>query len=87
MTTPRRALILVDVQQEYFSGPLEIQYPPHAQSLPRIAAALDSAAAAGLPIAVVQHSAGEGPRSSTRPARPSLCTRRSRSAARTRGRA
>ncbi|PPH26591.1 isochorismatase family protein [Rathayibacter sp. AY1F9] len=60
MTTPRRALILVDVQQEYFSGPLEIQYPPHAQSLPRIAAALDSAAAAGLPIAVVQHSAGEG---------------------------
>ncbi|PPF18811.1 isochorismatase family protein [Rathayibacter rathayi] len=60
MTTPRRALILVDVQQEYFSGPLEIQYPPHAQSLPRIAAAIDSVAAAGLPIAVVAHSAGKG---------------------------
>ncbi|MDQ0674449.1 nicotinamidase-related amidase [Pseudarthrobacter siccitolerans] len=29
MSTPRRALILIDVQQQYFDGPLEIQYPPH----------------------------------------------------------
>ncbi|MBJ2121969.1 isochorismatase family protein [Arthrobacter sp. MSA 4-2] len=60
MSTPRRALVLVDVQQQYFSGPLEIQYPPHEQSLPRITAAIDAATAAGIPIAVVQHSAGEG---------------------------
>ena len=60
MTTPRRALILVDVQQEYFAGPLEIRFPPHAFSLPRIAAVIDAATAAGLPIAAFQHSAGEG---------------------------
>ena len=57
--SPRRALILVDVQQEYFSGPLEIQYPAHSDSLPMITAAIDAAAAAGIPIAVIQHSAGD----------------------------
>ena len=59
MTTPRRALILVDVQQEYFGGPLEIQYPAHADSLPRITAAIDAASSARIPIVVVQHNAGE----------------------------
>lgn len=60
MTSPRRALILIDVQQQYFSGPLEIQYPPHQESLPMIAKAVDAATAAGIPVAVIQHSAGEG---------------------------
>ncbi|WP_043446146.1 isochorismatase family protein [Arthrobacter sp. L77] len=60
MTTPRRALVLVDVQQQYFGGLLEIQYPPHELSLPRITAAIDAATAAGIPIVVVQHSSGEG---------------------------
>ncbi|MBG6226249.1 nicotinamidase-related amidase [Arthrobacter sp. CAN_A2] len=60
MSTPRRALVLVDIQQQYFSGLLEIQYPPHEQSLPRITAAIDAATAAGIPIVVVQHRAGEG---------------------------
>ncbi|WP_258803669.1 isochorismatase family protein [Pseudarthrobacter sp. NS4] len=60
MSTLRRALILIDVQQQYFSGPLEIQYPPHQESLPMIAGAADAAIAAGIPIAVIQHSAGEG---------------------------
>jgi nicotinamidase-related amidase len=59
MTTPRRALILIDVQQEYFDGPLEIQYPPHAESLPQIAHAIDTATAAGVPVVAVQHTAGE----------------------------
>ncbi|WP_329793515.1 isochorismatase family protein [Lentzea sp. DG1S-22] len=59
MTAPRRALIVIDVQQEYFSGPLEIQYPPHADSLPRIARAIDAASAAGIPVVAVQHTAGE----------------------------
>jgi nicotinamidase-related amidase len=57
--SPRRALILVDIQQEYFEGPLEIQYPPHTESLPRIAEAIDAANAAGIPVAVIQHSAGD----------------------------
>jgi nicotinamidase-related amidase len=60
MTTPRRALILIDVQQQYFSGPLEIQYPSHQVSLPMITRAVDAANAAGIPVAAVQHSAGEG---------------------------
>ncbi|MEV7475311.1 isochorismatase family protein [Pseudarthrobacter oxydans] len=60
MSTPRRALILIDVQQQYFSGPLEIQYPPRQESLPMIAKAVDAATAAGIPVAVIQHSAGEG---------------------------
>ncbi|MGF9648401.1 isochorismatase family protein [Pseudarthrobacter oxydans] len=60
MSTPRRALILIDVQQQYFGGPLEIQYPPHQESLPTIAKAVDAATSAGIPIAVIQHSAGEG---------------------------
>ena len=60
MSTPRRALVLVDVQQQYFSGPLEIQYPPHQDSLPMIVRAIDAAAAAGIPIAAIQHSEGEG---------------------------
>jgi nicotinamidase-related amidase len=60
MSTPRRALILIDVQQQYFSGPLEIQYPPHQESLPAIAKAIDAATAAGMPVAVIQHTAGEG---------------------------
>lgn len=59
MSSPRRALILVDVQQEYFSGPLEIQYPAHADSLPKITAAIDAATTAGVPILVVQHDAGD----------------------------
>jgi nicotinamidase-related amidase len=60
MTTPRRALILIDVQQEYFGGgPLEIQYPPHADSLPQITHAIDTATAAGIPVVAVQHTMGE----------------------------
>ncbi|MGO4246581.1 isochorismatase family protein [Paenarthrobacter sp. RAF54_2] len=60
MSTPRRALVLVDVQQQYFSGPLEIQYPKHQESLPKIVKAIDAAAAAGIPIAAIRHSEGEG---------------------------
>jgi nicotinamidase-related amidase len=60
MTTPRRALIAIDVQQEYFSGPLEVQYPPHADSLPQVARAIDAATAAGIPVVAVQHTMGEG---------------------------
>lgn len=58
MSTARRALVIVDVQQQYFDGPLEIQYPSHEQSLPKIAAAIDAAVAADIPVAVIQHTMG-----------------------------
>jgi nicotinamidase-related amidase len=60
MTAPNRALVVVDVQQEYFDGPLEIQHPPVDDSLARVTAAIDAATAAGTPVVVVQHTAGEG---------------------------
>ncbi|MGY5766059.1 isochorismatase family protein [Brachybacterium sp. DNPG3] len=57
---PRRALILVDVQQDYFDGVLEIRHPAPADSLPVILAAIDAATAAGIPIVAVQHDGGVG---------------------------
>lgn len=52
---PRRALLVIDVQNEYVSGALPIAYPPLTTSLPNIAAAMDAAHAAGVPVLVVQH--------------------------------
>src|SRR4051812_9780419 len=59
MTT---ALIVIDVQEEYFSGALPIEYPPRDESLERIGEAMDGAAAAGVPVVVVRHvgEPGEG---------------------------
>ncbi len=59
MTTPNRALIVIDVQLDYFGGPLEIQYPPHGDSLGQIARAIDAATAAGISVVAVQHTMGE----------------------------
>lgn len=59
MTSPRRALVVIDVQNEYFDGPIEVQYPPRAESLSNIAAAIDAATAADVPVVVVQHTAGD----------------------------
>ncbi|WNM27260.1 isochorismatase family protein [Demequina capsici] len=60
MTAPRRALVIIDVQQEYFTGRLPIQFPPREHSLARILEAADAAEAAGIPIVVVQHDSGQG---------------------------
>jgi nicotinamidase-related amidase len=58
----RRALIVIDVQNEYINGNFQIEYPPVASSLPNIAAAMDAATAKGIPVVVVQHvSAPESP--------------------------
>lgn len=54
--TPRRALIVVDVQNEYVTGNLKIQYPPVAGSLRNIGRAMDAAREAGIPVVVVQQS-------------------------------
>jgi nicotinamidase-related amidase len=52
--SPRRALIVIDVQNEYFTGNLQIEYPPVSDSLPKIARAMDVAATAGIPVIVIQ---------------------------------
>ncbi|MDN7120385.1 isochorismatase family protein [Nocardioides sp. ChNu-153] len=60
MENPRRALVVVDVQQEYFDGVLEIQHPPRAESVAQVARAIDTAHAHDLPVVVVQHELPEG---------------------------
>lgn len=55
-TQPRRALIVIDVQNEYFTGQLPIEYPPREQSLANINQAMDAATAAGIPVIVIQQS-------------------------------
>ncbi len=59
-TAPKRALIVIDVQNEYVSGNLKIEYPDVRQSLDNIARAMDAAAEADIPVVVVQHVAPEG---------------------------
>jgi nicotinamidase-related amidase len=56
-TTPRRALVVIDVQNEYVSGKLLIEHPPVQASLEGIGRAMDAARAAGIPVVVVQQSA------------------------------
>lgn len=60
MTDPRRALIVVDVQQEYFSGILQIQAPSRDRTLANVVAALEVAQRHDLPVVVVQHQSPEG---------------------------
>lgn len=55
MTSPRRALIVIDAQQQYFDGVLAVEYPPRDQSIAQIAKAIDAAASAKIPVVVVQH--------------------------------
>jgi len=59
--TPRRALLVIDVQNAYVSGNFQIEHPPVAQSLPNIGRAMDAAREAGIPVVVVQHNGfGQG---------------------------
>ncbi|MEX5261234.1 isochorismatase family protein [Kocuria sp. CPCC 205263] len=60
MTIPRRALIVVDAQMEYFDGPMSIQYPPLEVSLANIGRALAVAAEQDMPVVMVQHETDEG---------------------------
>ncbi|HKX42737.1 MAG TPA: cysteine hydrolase family protein [Burkholderiaceae bacterium] len=57
LPAPRRALVVIDVQNEYVTGNLPIEYPPIEQSLANIGRAMDAARAAGVPIVVVQQDA------------------------------
>lgn len=58
--SPRRALIVIDVQNEYVDGALRIEYPPLQTSLANIGSAIDAAEAAGVPVIVVQNHAPAG---------------------------
>ena len=60
MPAPRRALVVVDVQQEYFTGILQIQAPPREKTLANIVTALEVARQHELPVVVVQHQLPEG---------------------------
>jgi nicotinamidase-related amidase len=59
-TNPRRALIVIDVQNEYVTGDLPIEFPPVETSLANIGRAIDAARAAGVPVVVVQNFAPAG---------------------------
>ncbi len=48
------ALLVIDVQEEYFSGALPIEHPPRDTSLAAIVRAMDAATAAGVPVVVVR---------------------------------
>ncbi|AZO13431.1 cysteine hydrolase [Mesorhizobium sp. M2A.F.Ca.ET.043.05.1.1] len=56
---PRRALVVVDVQNDYNGGNLAIQHPPFAETVVNVARAMDAAAAAGIKIVVVKQMAPE----------------------------
>jgi nicotinamidase-related amidase len=51
----KRALLVIDVQNEYFTGKLPVSYPQG--SLDKILQAMDSAHAHGVPVVVVRHAA------------------------------
>jgi nicotinamidase-related amidase len=61
MTNPtRRALIVIDVQNEYVTGNLLIEYPDISISLANIGSAMDAAREENIPVIVVQQYAPAG---------------------------
>ncbi|MFI0239861.1 cysteine hydrolase family protein [Streptomyces sp. NPDC016845] len=56
----KRALVVIDVQNEYVTGALPIAYPALPESLGNIAVAIDTAVQEGVPVVVVQHAAPAG---------------------------
>jgi nicotinamidase-related amidase len=53
----KRALLVIDVQNEYFSGALPVTYPEH--SLEHITRAIDAANEAEIPVVLIQHAETE----------------------------
>lgn len=51
----KRALLVIDVQNEYFTGKLPVSYPPG--SMDNILAAMDTATTNQIPVVVIQHAA------------------------------
>jgi nicotinamidase-related amidase len=55
MPQPKRALIVIDVQNDYFGEALPIEHPNPQQSLANIGKIMDAAHGAGIPVIVVQN--------------------------------
>jgi nicotinamidase-related amidase len=55
MSQTRRALIVVDVQNDYDGGGLPIEYPSVKNSLNNIGRVMDAACAASIPVVVIQN--------------------------------
>jgi nicotinamidase-related amidase len=51
----KRALLVIDVQNEYFTGQLPITYP--TGSLTNVLLAMDASPTHGLPVVAIQHTA------------------------------
>ena len=58
-TMPKRALIVIDVQNEYFDGALPISDPPADLSLANIERAMAAATEAEMPVIVVRHGSAD----------------------------
>lgn len=56
----KRALVVIDVQNEYLTGNLPIRFPDPLVSVPNVAAAMAAAEAGGVPAVVVAHVEDEG---------------------------
>ncbi|WP_326825186.1 cysteine hydrolase family protein [Streptosporangium sp. NBC_01756] len=56
----KRALIVIDVQNEYFTGNLPIIHPPREESLAAVLTAMDTAREHGVPVILVQHTSPAG---------------------------
>ncbi|MFE0100943.1 cysteine hydrolase family protein [Streptomyces sp. NPDC059009] len=56
----KRALLVIDVQNEYVTGGMPITFPAPSLSLANVAAAMDAAIQEGVPVVVVQHAAPAG---------------------------
>lgn len=54
------ALIVIDVQEEYFSGKLPIVSSDRMESLRRIGETMETATSAGIPVIVVRHTSKPG---------------------------
>ncbi|NLH82588.1 MAG: cysteine hydrolase [Phyllobacteriaceae bacterium] len=55
--SPKRALVVVDVQNEYDGGALAIRHPPFAETVANVSRAMAAATEAGIPIVVVRQTA------------------------------
>lgn len=56
----KRALVVIDVQNEYITGKFLIEYPDVGISLPNVGRAMDAARRHNIPIVMVQHILPEG---------------------------
>jgi nicotinamidase-related amidase len=54
MSNPKRALIVIDVQNDYDGGNLAIEYPVFSDSVVKVARAMDAASAHGVKVVVIK---------------------------------